>query len=231
MLHYWRNSLADAERLNQDLDKLKGKAIQISMEHLIRGIVPARLISNLFIEKSDKDAPLEVDVLLCPIVLHLKTEHGIKKGDYPKYLTPLWIPARINNEGRLKVKKGSFPWVPRDYLYPNMGVIEPVGTLEGLDNFLSAHTFNEENWGAFFKYSTELLNAVTEQSLDKFEHEMYQMSEVTYLIPETIIQGTTKSIIDLYDHLRGQKNFQYCFKTFLSKRSMYRNHYLRNTRG
>jgi energy-coupling factor transporter ATP-binding protein EcfA2 len=214
VIEYWRNSLADAERLNLDLTTLNSRE-EISFSDIEQGILPADIVKKYFQKDKYKESQ-SIDVLLAPVIAYAKTEHGRKKGTHPNEMVPLWIPARLNREGRLHASSGSFPWIPRNFLEPCSSEIIPLGSLESLDLFLSSHHQPNETWADYWTFALDLFQSVTGQSLAEFKHEMFMRSDKSLVTDETNKQGMAKQIIELYDDIRRKRYIPPLLKRYAS---------------
>lgn len=199
IISYWEKSLVDADRLTVDLTKVKS----IKSTELIE-IQSGKLsdtITNFYFKDNKEQDNDVIKVLLSPLVLKLKTEHGAYKGSLPEKLIPLWVPAKLDKEGFLSIDKGSFPWIPRNYLEPSLGNVMPIGTIEALDSFLSKKNIPQENWGEFWNYVEELFKYVTAQKLDNYIHVDYSRTNTAFITDEVSPTGISNSIIELYNDL------------------------------
>lgn len=204
-INYWRNSLADVDRLNPDFNKMKNNALQIDVDCFRKGNIPKDITQKLFGDRIKNGQLTSIEVLLCPIVAHVKTEHSKNKSNHPAILTPLWIPALLNKEGNLLVAAQKDPWIPRDYLDPCLSGVDPIGTLSAVDRFLSEKPFKFESWNLYWDHTLKMFDEVTEIGLDVFEHEQYVRSTESYILPNEHIIGATSAVLKLYDDIRETK--------------------------
>lgn len=206
--------MADADRLKLDLSKLTSSK-EITFSDMEKGTLPLEVVEEYF-SKDDYKEDQVIDVLLAPVVAYVKTEHGGKKGKQSNDFVPLWVPAKLHRDGQLHVNPDTFPWIPRDYLDPCPSDIIPLGTLESMDVFLSSHRQPEETWSDYWKYALNLFQSVTGQSLVEFEHEMYMRSDKSIIADESIKQGLSKSIIDLYEDIQIKRYIPPLLKRYAS---------------
>ncbi|WP_127572325.1 AAA domain-containing protein [Paenibacillus xylaniclasticus] len=201
IIHYWRNSLADADRLSPDVKEVKKAALQIHLDYLKVGRIPDDITLKLFEKESKKDEINTIQVLLCPIISYLKVEHSKSKGNHPAILIPLWIPALLNKGGNLLVPPHKIPWIPRDYLDPCLGSVYPIGTLRAMDRFLSAKPFQFEAWNLYWSHAIKMFEEVTDISFGLFEHEQYAASKESYIMLDKHKAGAATYVQKLYDHI------------------------------
>ncbi|GEC88650.1 AAA domain-containing protein [Brevibacillus brevis] len=214
VITYWRNSLADADRLNLDLSKLSSPK-QIAFSDIERGTLPPAIVEAYFSKDKYKEEQV-IDVLLAPVVAYIKTEHGATLKKDLKVLVPLWVPAKMHKEGQLQVKPDAFPWIPRNFLEPCSSDIIPIGKLESMDVFLSSHRQPEENWTDYWNYALNLFCSVTGQALSAFEHEQYMRWKKAFVSDESVKRGMSKNIIELYDDIRRKKYIPPLLKSYAS---------------
>lgn len=212
LIKYWRNSLADAARMNIDAKKLE-EAFVVSKNDIQTGNIDARITNELFSEASrlkkednagEEDAKDFVSVLICPIKAMAKVERGSENDTFDQVFTPLWIPAVLSKSGRLLPKTDSFPWIPRDLLEPSFGRTITVGCVSDVDEYLTMHkqVFKQEDgWSAVWEYSKSMFEHVAKQPVDEYEIENYEVDPNAYIFIESPVQGTTKNIISLYDNI------------------------------
>ncbi|MCP5046412.1 MAG: hypothetical protein GY940_04520, partial [bacterium] len=112
VLDYWRNSLADANRMTIAPARLK-KAHYIENK-IEQGTLPEPYVGKLFEEKKDllkrhlkkekEDIPIKkVEILISPIRLVNRVEHGKEKfaEKTPGGIHPIWVPAVLKESGTL----------------------------------------------------------------------------------------------------------------------------------
>ncbi|KTD87470.1 AAA domain-containing protein [Paenibacillus etheri] len=215
-LDYWRNSLADADRMNPNFDKMKKKAIIIDLDNIMTGVVPNKTTEKLFGDKYKNNQISLIEVLLCPIISYIKKEHSRNKGNHPETLTPLWIPALLNKNGQLLVATKKVPWIPRDYLDPCLSGVYPISTLSAVDQFLTEKPFKFEMWKDYWSHTVQMFTDLTDSDLDGFEHEQYSRTTESYIMLNEQISGATTAVQMLYDHIRENKPTTALLKHFAS---------------
>lgn len=146
---------------------------------------------------------LSVPILISPIIFRLKSTHGAKAGDWIKTLTPLWIPALLNNKGDLRPKKDSFPWIARNVLEPIDWAEVTIGTVDSLDEFLTNSEVPDESegWEKLWAYSIKMFEETSGAPVGKFEIPSYEKVPEALLFIDTVNQGSTLHIRNLYDQL------------------------------
>jgi hypothetical protein len=159
--------------------------------------------------KNDEDEIEAVKVLVCPLIAEPIPEHGKQVAGKDRPIAPVWIPATLYRDGRLAPVSDDPPWIPRMLLEPMETNSQTLGDLEASDEFLGANPFppgaNDPgsglSWGDVWRYSDEMLRAVSGQTLEKFSLEGFTVWPCSYISLDTL-RGSAKEIIKFYDHLR-----------------------------
>lgn len=204
--------MADADRLNPDFDKRKSNGFLIELDQIIQGKISNDTVNILIARLSDKKKAL-YDVLLCPLVLCVRSIHGSPvSSQLPSTMVPLWIPALMTQEGILKPHPRYLPWICREYLEPCESDIEPIGTVGDADHFLSSRSTKMEQWAEYAAFACEMFLNVTGMSMKEFVHQQYEKSDECYLFSNDLIIGASKSIQDLYGYIERDHSEQGCLK-------------------
>src|SRR5690606_4612167 len=132
ILKYWRNTLADAARveidvpkainlLEADIDCTQGKVNAEQAQGLIAQAEKKYNESKGRLDKQDPDWEFfdEVAVLLAPFGVSPKPEYTKLSGEKGIFY-PFWIRAILSLDGRLKQDEDTFPYIPRAYLEPQV---------------------------------------------------------------------------------------------------------------
>jgi hypothetical protein len=212
IISYWRNSLADAMRMNLDKTKVH-EAIAIAKDAVASGKVSLEITKEIFEKdkegntngKNESSAKQDIDILICPIKAVSKVESGSENSTFESIITPLWIPAILTKTGDFLPKAGTFPWVPRTLLEPAYGNSITIGSAEEVDKFLTQNKQVpnvDDGWKALWEYSKELLEHVVQTPWDELALENYEISADSYIVVASAVQGTAKNIINLYDNIR-----------------------------
>ncbi|WP_337102018.1 AAA domain-containing protein [Paenibacillus sp. YIM B09110] len=204
-LDYWRNSLADADRLNPNFDNMKKSSILIDLDNIKTGTVPHETTVKLFGQNYKNNQISSIPVLLCPIIAYIKKEHSRSKGNHPETLTPLWVPALLNKDGCLLVANKKNPWIPRDYLDPCLSGVFPISTLSAVDQFLTEKPFKADNWKDYWAHTVQMFSELTDMDLNEFNHEQYIPTTESYILCNEQMSGATAAVQLLYDHIRENK--------------------------
>lgn len=219
VLAYWRNSLADAYRMEIRKGKLQN-ARYVDIE-IAEGHLPQKDVNMLFKEKVNllkrllkkKDEEIEiqkVEVLVSPLRVVEKVEHAKEKyGHKKREVYPMWIPAVLDKAGRLKPSSELAPWIIRSVLEPVQQLKWlscTIGTVDALDEYLTLHDVPIEKWGDYIKYCTDMFHHVTGKSMKDFRVDGF-LSDLNLTVLLNSEYGEAgEGIIKLYDYLRNEEN-------------------------
>ncbi|WP_223066302.1 AAA domain-containing protein [Paenibacillus caui] len=217
MLQYWRSSLADAAKMTVDPKKAAENGIKVTIDELKKGDLNSKhtkILLEQVAKLNEKKNPGQdqiqenIQVTIIPVIMNVKFEHGVEKGGLPKVLFPLCIPAELSSEGRLTPGRG-FPWIPRDHLDPVVSDSDTysIGSVNRLDEFLTQHKEQQENWIDFWKYALRLFEYVTTKPLENFELPEYRQTEQALVTCETSVMA--RHILLVYDELLKKKEQDY----------------------
>ncbi len=226
-ISYWRNSLADGERMERDLVKLEHYTLA-SLD-LSEGYLPVgetvRLIDKreLKINENkgitDRDDPEWevvnwVELVIAPFAVLSAYTHTKKVGETRK-VYPFWFSALADRKGKLMVPEGKFPVFIRRVLDPaaREDQVLSLGRVDRVDEVMAEGMPRLEVWSAYWQFVQSFFEKVTEQSIDNFFLENLRvLSEYVVAVDEEI-EGASDSIIKLYDHLTRQDQIPELFRT------------------
>jgi hypothetical protein len=219
ILRYWRNTLADSARVVIEVDKtLHQRQTKLDLN---KGLVdPVQALA--LVEATEKRANEnkgrlkpedpgwevmeEVSVLIAPFRVSPVPEYiavsGLKGIFYP-----FWIRAVLSKNGRLKPDEDTFPYIPRDYLEPqvNKEVNYIFSDVDRVDQAF-AHPFNGEGgWEAYLKYILVAFEVISEQPAGNYLPDNFTVTiEATIVVNDTLT-GPADGIIGLYDYMIKQE--------------------------
>ena len=220
---YWRACLADSARRNIDSRRLEqAHSVEITIEPA-RSYIPSQIASRIvddFKNKKKKKTSRQkavsqeesteegerTRVLICPIIARPKTDHTIRRAGREKPLTPLWIPARLSQDGDLTPSNELMPWIPRDLLAPAQ-VAETIGSVSAMDHFLTHNptiqngetTDSEPRWIDVWQYSNDMLQNVAGQTFEEFDVRGYDRETTPRILLDEDVWFIPAHIIRLYD--------------------------------
>lgn len=127
LLQYWRSCLIDGYRTPKVLSSSIGEiAVEVLWGDLLGGVLNTDKTKEIFekyykADNPNNEKPIEkeeIAVLICPFRYSPKFIHGKKEPG--EELIPLWIPAKINLDGKIQPIKDDLPWITRDLLEPTL---------------------------------------------------------------------------------------------------------------
>lgn len=243
IIDYWRNSLADADRISlsaKDMDQ----AEIFPLNELLSGHLSREKIQHFFeeAEKRARDKPKysskkfpftdddfeikQLQVIIAPYVAVKNYRHGQQiVGEYrTDKIFPLWMMANLNREGILTVDEGSvYPWIDKRCLAPpeecGRGLGYPIlGDVSDADAFYAKHAVSLDTtleWRTFFSYANNLLFSLCDGSV--FSKQDYTLTEKSFVLPKNSIAEPSQNIIATYDqYLLTRKTIPALLKKFSS---------------
>ncbi len=228
LANYWRNSLADAENGNGALSLSQAeKLLALPAESLASGCLPEGLVNQLFASEPD-DTPF-VDITLRPSVFRARREHGRVRNGLPAIITPVICQVSVSRDGRLHPSAQTM--MPRDILEPLDRDNFAVGAQVDLDAFLSADDGkrfdppvdaealsddqHQANWREYLQFCMKMFREVSggwDGKADGFE-----LADFGYLFKEEKVEGFSRNIVALYDHLRDTRPASPLFERFAQR--------------
>ena len=228
LANYWRNSLADAENGNGALSLSQAeKLLALPAESLASGCLPEGLVNQLFASEPD-DTPF-VDITLRPWVFRARREHGRVRNGLPAIITPVICQVSVSRDGRLHPSAQTM--MPRDILEPLDRDNFAIGAQVDLDAFLSADDGkrfdppvdaealsddqHQANWREYLQFCMKMFREVSggwDGKADGFE-----LADFGYLFKEEKVEGFSRNIVALYDHLRDTRPAVPLFERFAQR--------------
>ncbi|NNM59053.1 MAG: hypothetical protein HKM04_04495, partial [Legionellales bacterium] len=243
IIHYWRTSLADADKMGIDVKKMAdGK--RVTLNDIEKGQLLPQYIEPFFkaaeqtIKEKNKDnikykkALLEetinqLSVIIAPITAKKMFQHGheMKATDHsPSTFFPLWLTATLTRDGRLKPsEERTFPWIERRCLTPNEQkyTYPIIGDVSQVDEYYTLHNEilddKEFNWQSLFSFGMELyLKILNSHKKNIFQDQNYITDNTGYILPYSDMQGSSQYIIKTYDQYltNTKKNISNLFREF-----------------
>jgi len=229
-LHYWRNSLADAESGKGALNKkdlksfLKAEVPSFQLGSLVSDAddsLTSSVLKDLFDGESDNTQL--VKVLIRPTLYISKYEHGKKHSSTrPDVISPIICQVWISRGGYFY--PAGRPTIPRDLLTPQADDKFTLFDVEDLDTFYTGKdicTFTEQealalvehegdsdkryqDWGQYYDLSRELFKALNVDETKSKIATGYQPEEQrkSYFVKVDDAVNAARNIIRLYDWLK-----------------------------
>jgi energy-coupling factor transporter ATP-binding protein EcfA2 len=229
VLAYWRNSLADAQKLGIDPKVLqdKARALELDQSLLANGRLDKQTVGLIkkkletFRNEKSGEQAFRASVLLCPVALGFLEKHGTR-GKVPD-IVPLWVPAVVagndDGTGALLPADAAVPWIPRELLEPvqRHEASPTLGNVDDYDRFLSNEPppGGQATWPQMWEWLNGLLESVTGQTLASFSLDGYvpkmragAAGRQGYLVLEEAPErGMTGALIQSYDWFLRRKSF------------------------
>lgn len=219
MLRYWRNTLADAARVEIPVGKtLNVKKVEIDFHagtvekekafHLIKE-VEKRFNNHKGIKNRDNEKWQEITetrILIAPLRVSPIPEYS-KLFAETGIFYPFWIRATLNQNGQLNLDEDYFPYIPRVYLEPqvNQDVNYTFSDVDRVDLAFSSPFNDKLGWKEYWSYILQTFKEVTNMDLDVYTSTNFTSTfENTIVVNETITSAAD-GIIQLYDHLIHEK--------------------------
>lgn len=215
LLEYWRNTLADAARIEIPVNKSVHE--EKAVIDPVQGIVDLQQANNLIdiieIRQNaikgieDKENPDwqpvdQVSVLITFFYISPIPEHAKYTGE-KDILYPFWIRAIMNRTGALGIDEDTFPYIPRAYLEPlvNQEANFIFSDVERVDNTF-AKQFTGNTWQDYWEYVNTLFIDITGASMMQYENVGFKTIYETVIVIDDTLPNAADGIIHLYDHLR-----------------------------
>ncbi|QNO15936.1 DNA helicase [Alkalicella caledoniensis] len=206
MTDYMRRAVATQG--SRPVDFKKDLFVQITAKELEEGKSHPGIFTELTKERGNVQDLVPVFIAAKTI----KTNYSEQTKEVKEIndLTAVYfIPALLSKDGYFKPydDKDKKPWIPREFLTPNIDSVLAVGDSNRLDDFLSNNVGKSwmiGNWTQYLVYAKELFEYTTKVTYESRQLENgEQLDENIYVFNDKTINAT-KAILSLYDHmLRG----------------------------
>lgn len=188
LIDYWRNSIADTQRMSPATEGTS--VFDISPYEIKSGKIEPDVARNLVealraeVKRWDKNAETEkietAPVALTPFILHERLEHTHrrKKGD-TKAAAAIWISATVDLSGTLHAPDVSkLPWIDRACLEPVATRSFVVGSVKAVDEYLEVLKLPESlTWPELISFAEKFWTAITTKDLFKPDFAEYAVTE------------------------------------------------------
>ena len=214
ILDYWRTSCIDGDRMSPK-DEAFRDAQNITTEQISSGQVTETVFAAL-VEQIDKERRTKfqkadrveepIPVLIVPLTLRANARGGRVDSRYRTTIRPLCLPAILQADGKLTPPQHEQPWIDRQLLEPNEQDSITLGHIDSVDTFLSQQQRpqSEQGWEAYWAYAAAMFQAVIGDKIQTFQLEGYTRTSGC-LIPLSVLQGSRRHVIPVYERLQGQK--------------------------
>ncbi|GGJ88638.1 AAA domain-containing protein [Pseudomonas matsuisoli] len=208
---YWRNCLADAERNNGALNDEELKAFIRQPEHvMLAGVLAEDTLAACF--RDEPESAERVVVSLRPYLFASTLEHGAKRTNLPRYITPIVTEAILTRDGKLWPTAKT--QVPRNILEPLERGSFAVANVKDVDEQLSKQrpladpqwgepATHQAHWAEYQRYIGQLLKAICPHWPS--EDDPYQRLPELLVMKEQASKGASQHIVSLYEHIQTTK--------------------------
>ncbi|WP_456459197.1 AAA domain-containing protein [Reichenbachiella sp.] len=214
-IKYWRNSLADGERMEQNLQKLEHfKLEQLDMGE---GILPPKQVNDLIdkyefklnrekgIENKDDEDWIEINqvsIIVSPFAVLPKYEHAKKVVEKDK-VYPFWLNAGVNRLGKLIIPEVKYPVFIRRVLEPAIqeDQLLLLSSVDRVDKAMSEGIPDIDSWSDYWNFISSIFKKVTDQGLYELSLEELSVKNEAVIAIDDKLDGAGDGIIKLYDQL------------------------------
>ena len=232
-LKYWKNSLADAQRLPANVEQANPLVIPFEgFLYLMAGIIPAPIVEPFFAseeQKMNKERGItklsdrrwksidRLDIYIALFTLNPKPEYlQFAKGKKPIY--PFCVPAVLSRDGKLEVHENFFPFVPREFLDPVTDGLHDFifSSVDQIDKAAACRLAQFVDWQTYCEYVISVFFLITGMTLSSYQEEdFFIKTELTIVVQEEK-GGSSAAIIALYEHLLNSPNIPPLLKCLIS---------------
>jgi hypothetical protein len=230
VLNYWRNSIADGNRMDIDPNRLS-EAHTLDNFNIEPGYLAQNITDNLFQKKLEVinknienkksiENLSEIEILISPFYIITYVEHGEQRknrNSMPVY--PLWIPAILNKEGRLKPPhNNNKPWLNRKVMEPvnNYRVSVVLSTVKKVDNFLTHNEVAKDSWQDYWAFCRKFFTETTGKNWADIKENNFVSANYNKVLLDTESNLATAEILKLYDFLGEEVSLPKLFTRFSS---------------
>jgi len=227
---YWRNSLADGERMERDPRKLE--RLQYEQLDLSKGKIPVvdseALISRFEIKVNKRNGVTDrkdddwitvdqAEVIISPMVLLAVFEHTKRQGSTQR-VYPFWYNAVLFRNGHLSVPETLYPTFVRRVLSPAAMEDQEISlsSVDQVDEIMGEGLPEIEDWPDYWGFVHNFFEKVTGKALQGFQMKGVKSIPECIIAVDEEIEGASDGIIKLYDSLLKQKQFPTLFRQLTS---------------
>ena len=215
LIKYYRNSVADGERMDITAKECEnGDSFGSVFE--LKSVELKPLYDKLFeslkkAEKKNEDQQDEleeekypIDIFIAPLFLSAEHEHAVQNANKQK-VYPFWMAAKITEQGFISIDKEQIklPWFVRSVLEPvcfDANYFPVISSVDKVDESIDTSLFEVDTWEDYLKISDAFFKNVTGFDFNSFELEGFKTHLSTCIIKAKNIVSAT-GIIRLYDDI------------------------------
>ena len=214
-INYWRNSLADGERMEQNLRKLEH--FKLEQLDLASGTLPSQQV-NVLIDKyefkinrekgienkEDEDwiEVSEIPIIISPFAVLPKYEHAKKIAETDKTY-PFWLNARVNRLGQLLLPENKYPVFIRRALEPAIqeDQLLILSSVDRVDEIMGEGIPDIKYWRDYWSFITSIFEKITGQKLNALSLDELSIKNEIIIALDDKLDSAGDGIIKLYDQL------------------------------
>lgn len=210
---------------------LDGKLDPAICAHLFKPLVTKEsTAAELDADIEEEKQTQTVKIIVALQVVNIKSEGGVKhNADIGDLTGAFFLPALLEETGRLSPDSERIPWIPRKYLAPIVDDALIVGEVHQADLFIGSKTKElfdireTGRWDLYIAFAKAFWAAVNKTELDgEFIYSYTRgkqpvfLDEFAYLIPDQTVLAT-RHIKKLYEYaLQEDQGYSPLYQTLLS---------------
>lgn len=231
LLKYWRNTLADAARVEIQVDKLIHQ-YNASVDYTKGTINEKQAISLIEAEEKranekkgrtdfnddDWEHINDVSILIAPFSISPDPEYTKYSGETGIFY-PFWVRALLNKSGKISPYEDNFPYIPRIHLEPqvNEEINFVFSDVDKIDEAFAKPFAGENNWSAYWKYIQNCFTNITGTELFAYTIEGHKANYSNTIVINDNLTTAADGIINLYDYLENEEEIVPLLKEFIAK--------------
>ncbi len=232
LLEYWRNTLADASRVEIQVGKVihlyeavvdyvNGQVLEEQAIKLIEEV--EQRLNETKGRRNGEDTNWEyleeTAVLIAPFSVSPNPEYTKYSGETGASY-PFWIRAIVNRSGVLKPYEDSFPYIPRTHLEPqvNEDVNFIFSDVDEVDETFAKPFSGENTWTDYWSYIQASFKDITGVKLFEYTIEGHMANFSNTIVVNDTLTSAADGIIKLYDYLIREEEAPLLLET-LAERS------------
>ncbi|MCW3463454.1 AAA domain-containing protein [Chitinophaga nivalis] len=230
-LKYWRNTLADAARVeinvnktihlsDIDIDWQQGAIPPASAHALIEQVERQLNESKGRTDEAEEEWEYleEVQVLMAPFRVSPLPEY-IKLSGETGIFYPFWVRAILNKKGLLKPDEDTFPYIPRVYLEPqvNQNINFTFSHVERIDQAFSQPYTGNGRWKNYYHYLQQTFQSITDNALEQYTTANFTTTYQSTIVVNETLSSAADGIVQLYDYLIEKQETPALLKTICTK--------------
>lgn len=217
-LKYWRNTLADAARIEIPIEKtiyLKEVIIDFNAGRINEGQANnlindhERRINNLKgiddINHDDWESTDQVPILLSLFSVTPTPEYAKFINEEGTFY-PFWIRAIVSRSGVLNPDDDTLPYIPRTFLEPqvNEHVNFTFSHVEKIDEVFS-NNFEGGDWNSYWRFIQTIFIEIANCEIHNYQTDGFSVATLNTIVVNDTLPSAADGIIKLYDFLIKEK--------------------------